>query len=1237
MKFSAESVHKLLGSELFEGIYDGTREYVFPNLNPSSNKGALDANNQQFVTSIYRNLRRIIITLNPAKNIADVNNKANNDSTGTTLELLLDQPLVTFINKEDCKKIGVLDKYDWDSNINVDKSLKGSVDVLLQPLLRLLLKTGDYVTTSCCSGRISIFENSENDLLIHSRGQNIYGRSGRILFSSHCHVIDSHIDNINHILTSHVSEKHMCYRNEGVENDNIRSDASSFDAEWDTSSSDVEYNAEKQVIIKFEPFIIHVECKDIPSALRLLRICKFSGLKQSGIVSYSNRLILAIRGISVLESPILHRCYREIRDESGNVKSQIFESSNWLVAPSYFRYLISTCNQKLTQNMRQIVRFYWICRNEFSELYDFVPVDTTSDSTSEIILPINNEAKYVIRCNTFGENVGKMLSLQRYKCCVASNGRFVCLFGGYSRGNSNDIALFDLKNVNGGFKIMHTINGPDCFKDASIISDKKANFIIVGGRTSVMSISSDVWVLQISDNMQTNWVKCKCENTRSLPKPRFRHAICLKESDCSSTVFYMSGGVSTVKPIDEGLISDIWEGTIDFTHKNGVLTDAVIKWVCLSDAQSGSVGWCSGTIFHSVSLNSIVFVGGYLSHRSTFSTTPKHIEELYVFNLSSLEFSNINVRSANEFISKNNSKSDDLHIYPLQRMAHSMVQISNDEFIVLGGIVSGHFINDIWYLNAKYWFWYCIGALPSVRTHARCGLAFVNFKLDGCEHRELWTLGGGSMIAVFGTHFDPPSRLIVSCTKKCKRSVLLKTNTQLSVLCVTAKNAIKKVKQFLEDNKIYDKHRKIVYIDRNQYIRIYLYNEFRVITPSDVLEYNICALVPIYTTNLDLINGIDEELKRHLFFDAGDCVFQANLMDFERLELQKEKSDVCSQLKILVTKTLNGCVKNLEFPKKYDKIGDALIFSKKEMVTIASVMDHSSWSFIAKELGVTSIGIIDEIVGEKRIPELQLLFGDGNVKQKENGVYYLFNIEKNMFSSGNGTERIRIPKMYFGYLNTSQQESIKKPEIVVDLFCGIGYFVLPLLKYTDSSRVKQVFACDINHDAIDNLNSGVKYNGIQEDRVVTHVGNSEFFGIDFGFEFVNKAHRVFLGLIPYSECAWESSLRAIDKEYGGMIHVHGVSELIVLQSISYFKLIKSTEKWPILDEGNTSVCKPSRSEAWKTQFPQHVLKSFHELCKSSPIMEGRSWTLEILHVEVVKKYSPYKYHIVVDLNITPCQ
>ena len=71
-----------------------------------------------------------------------------------------------------------------------------------------------------------------------------------------------------------------------------------------------------------------------------------------------------------------------------------------------------------------------------------------------------------------------------------------------------------------------------------------------------------------------------------------------------------------------------------------------------------------------------------------------------------------------------------------------------------------------------------------------------------------------------------------------------------------------------------------------------------------------------------------------------------------------------------------------------------------------------------------------------------LLGDDGWVDHLDNGVHYIFDVTKCMFSSGNISEKLRVAK-----LNC-------EGETVVDLYAGIGYFTLPYSGAQWSSTIK---------------------------------------------------------------------------------------------------------------------------------------------------------------------------------------
>nr|CCA14638.1 tRNA wybutosinesynthesizing protein putative [Albugo laibachii Nc14] len=196
----------------------------------------------------------------------------------------------------------------------------------------------------------------------------------------------------------------------------------------------------------------------------------------------------------------------------------------------------------------------------------------------------------------------------------------------------------------------------------------------------------------------------------------------------------------------------------------------------------------------------------------------------------------------------------------------------------------------------------------------------------------------------------------------------------------------------------------------------------------------------------------------------------------------------------------------------------------------------------------------------------------GWVEVRENGIVYGLDITKTMFSSGNITEKARMAGISC------------KGEIIVDLFCGIGYYVLPFLVHGGASMVH---ACDWNPDAITALQYNLLRNRVSE-RCTIHEGDNQVSARKIG----PISDRVNLGLLPKSDKAWPLAVQVL-KSSGGWLHVH---ENVPKQEL----------------------------KAWI----EHVECSIETLAKEI----DRNWIVTCHHVEKVKSYAPRIYHYVADIH-----
>jgi tRNA wybutosine-synthesizing protein 3 len=173
----------------------------------------------------------------------------------------------------------------------IDKSKKGSIDTRVKPIIELLNKHENYVTTSSCSGRI---------MLISTKSLKYKKKECIWLFSTHNLILN--IQQISQIKTI-ISEQS---------------------------------NSTNTLFLKVEPAIFHVLCKDISSAINLLNICKKVGFKHSGIFSITkHKIILEIERKESFNFPILN-----------NAKILI----NTCELPE----IIEICNSKLNSNFEHL-------------------------------------------------------------------------------------------------------------------------------------------------------------------------------------------------------------------------------------------------------------------------------------------------------------------------------------------------------------------------------------------------------------------------------------------------------------------------------------------------------------------------------------------------------------------------------------------------------------------------------------------------------------------------------------------------------------------------------------------------------------------------------------------------------------------------------------------------------------------------------------------------------------------
>ena len=203
-----------------------------------------------------------------------------------------------------------------------------------------------------------------------------------------------------------------------------------------------------------------------------------------------------------------------------------------------------------------------------------------------------------------------------------------------------------------------------------------------------------------------------------------------------------------------------------------------------------------------------------------------------------------------------------------------------------------------------------------------------------------------------------------------------------------------------------------------------------------------------------------------------------------------------------------------------------------------------------------TIVIKRSISGEFRVPDIEVIAGKRktDTTHRENYCLFKLDVAKVMFSKGNQEEKRRIIKQ------------VRKGEIIVDMFAGIGYFSLPIAKVT---QAKRIYSIELNPESFKFLEENIRINKL---------GNKvEPVRGDCRKVKVPKADRVLMGYLPSAKKFLEAALKIAKK--GAVIHYHTTAE--------------------------------TESEA---------KKDVEKLGK-------------ILHIQKVKKYSPHKWHFVIDFRV----
>jgi tRNA wybutosine-synthesizing protein 2 len=205
-------------------------------------------------------------------------------------------------------------------------------------------------------------------------------------------------------------------------------------------------------------------------------------------------------------------------------------------------------------------------------------------------------------------------------------------------------------------------------------------------------------------------------------------------------------------------------------------------------------------------------------------------------------------------------------------------------------------------------------------------------------------------------------------------------------------------------------------------------------------------------------------------------------------------------------------------PERYHRVGRVIVLrlpesARPEFAEIgAAFLDVLGVDAVVRHRGPAG--------GERRVPDLEKIAGGSTETEvTENGVRYRLDVAQTMFSRGNEAERARAGRV------------TRPGETVVDLFAGIGYFVVPALAIGQAARA---YAVEENPTSYRFLLENLRRNHV-EDRAVAFLGDNRSVTLP-----VTAADRVFLGLLPTS-VPWVPTALSVVRP-GATLHVHLITD-----------------------------------------------------------------------------------------------
>eukprot|EP00210_Caulerpa_lentillifera_P009558 g9116.t1 len=742
---------------------------------------------------------------------------------------------------------------------------------------------------------------------------------------------------------------------------------------------------------------------------------------------------------------------------SARMEVSLCQNGVLFVTTEYLEYLTNLICERFHKNTNKITQFYKAMQK--------VLLKDARELSVALEAQCNSSEMYLLSLNWEKVNLHSTEDerhLQRWEHSVCYIRNQFVVFGGYG-GQSSHQRLNDIVCFNPVSKTIHfpmisgAIPSSRMHHTATTLGD---SIYIIGGRSNPQTPLKDVFKLDT-----TTWRFEKLQV--SLPG-RFRHSSC--EFGVNQIIIFGGCGNS-------GVCNDLLMVNIDTMQ--------------VKELKPIGLGPCS-RISHAacVSGNSLFIHGGFSDYTFTFN-------DLFQLNLSTLVWTEIVI---------------DGFQLPCC-FSHCLLSLEDDLLMIFGGCPRTQ--EDKVVLLSPY-----SRKAKALRTTICDSKSWVSIRQKPVlSNGEICVIGGGVFCFSFGSIFSPIHSMNVSKLKLIFASLFARkqdvVNLDNDVDCLQGilvhKKHAKLVKDLIKEQKWMDAKYKSTVVEFGQRVAFPLTN---------VGAEQLCKSprFPLVDSNTLTMGNKSPKMKQklHEFLNGVEVVLQK--LDFS---LAKNKASALSpgeRLRSVLVKHLkkSGLENDKgflhEIPVKWEKLGDLVLLPENCLKSPKwnEMFPNGLWREVAEALSCVRLARQARISNsELRFARSELLLGtDGWVHHRENGILFALDITKCMFCSGNVSERIRMSQLSCN------------DEIIVDLYCGIGYYSIPIL----------VFACEWNRHAVKALSINLKTNEVESSCVVLE-GDCRKVAPK------SVADRVLLGLLPTSQGGWKTAIEAL-KPSGGWLHLH---------------------------------------------------------------------------------------------------